>query len=54
MGLCWSGLGSLARRHGDHSVYLLPTSWRIGLQTRYSEITYGLERLASYIQEVES
>ena len=38
---------------GNHSVHLLPTSWWIVNWSCTAEVTYGLERLASYIQEVD-
>jgi hypothetical protein len=49
------GLGSLARRHGSHPVHLFPAGRRLDLQAGHSgEITYGLERLAMYLQGVEN
>ena len=53
-GLCWFRLGSLVRWHGNYPIYVFPTSRGLTMSSCHSEITYGLERLASYIQEVES
>ena len=44
-------LGGLARRHGGDPVHLLPAMRRRAVSI---EITYGLERLAMYLQDVES
>jgi glycyl-tRNA synthetase alpha chain len=49
-----SGLGSLVRRHGDHPVHLLPRVGGIEVDLVAGEITYGLERLAMYVQGVDN
>jgi glycyl-tRNA synthetase alpha chain len=49
------GLGSLAGRHGGDAVHLLPAGRRPRAASRsLGEITYGLERLAMYLQGVEN
>ena len=48
------GLGGVAQRHGGHAVHLLPAGRRHRCRPITGEITYGLERLAMYIQGVES
>ena len=47
-------LGGLVRRHGDLAIYLLPAGWWHGLRSTPLELTYGLERIATYIQGVDS
>ena len=43
------------RRHGDHAVHLLPAGRRHRPATPVSvEITYGLERIAMYLQGVDN
>ncbi len=49
-----SGLGGLAQRHGGHAVHLLPEVGGFECRPVPAEITYGLERLAMYIQGVDS
>lgn len=44
----------MVRWHGNYPIYVFPTSRGLQCHPVTSEITYGLERLASYIQEVES
>ena len=46
------GLGSLVQRHGSFAVHLLPAGRRLRLHPVSGEITYGLERLAMYVQGV--
>jgi glycyl-tRNA synthetase alpha chain len=48
-----TGLGSLAGRHGNQPVHLFPAGGQFGLPARERELTYGLERLAMYIQNVD-
>jgi glycyl-tRNA synthetase alpha chain len=50
----WGWLGSVAGRHGDHAVHLLPAVGSIDVKPVSVEITYGLERLAMYIQGKEN
>ena len=50
-----TGLGSLARRDGDHPVHLLPAGRRHRhLNPVCSEITYGIERIAMYLQGIDN
>ncbi len=51
--LGWSGLGSVAGWYGNHSVYFTQQVGGLPTQPVTAEVTYGLERLASYIQEVD-
>ena len=53
-GLLGPGLGGLAQRHGGDAVHLLPAGRRHRLQAITGEITYGLERLAMYLQGVDN
>ena len=46
-------LGGVVRRHGGDAVHLLPAGRRVRLQPVSGEITYGLERLAMYVQGVD-
>ena len=48
------GLGGLARWHGGDPVHLLPAVRWHRCRPVSIEITYGLERLAMYLQDVES
>lgn len=48
-------VGKFARRDGSYSVYIFSTSWRNFLAKKISgEVTYGLERLAMYLQDVDN
>ena len=49
-----AGLGGLARRHGDHPVHLLPAGRRDRPSPISVEITYGIERIAMYLQDVDN
>ena len=49
-----AGLGGMAKWHGDFAIHLLSTGGWPRVPTRHCEITYGLERLAMYLQDVES
>ncbi len=48
------GWGMLVRRDGGESVHLLPAGRRLRMLTVAGELTYGLERLAMYVQGVEN
>ena len=45
-----SGLGGLAKRHGGQPVHLFSASRRLGMPPVTGELTYGLERIAMYLQ----
>ena len=47
-------LGGLVRRHGGDPVHLFPAGRRLDCKPVAGELTYGLERLAMYIQGVDS
>jgi len=47
-------MGSLVRWHGDYTVYLLPAGGGYDLSVVPAELTYGLERIAMYLQRVEN
>ncbi len=47
-------LGSLVRRDGSLAVHLFPAGRRLECEPVSGELTYGLERLAMYVQGVES
>jgi glycyl-tRNA synthetase alpha chain len=49
-----SRLGGVAEWHGSYPVHVFPAGWRPRLPPGDGEITYGLERLAMYLQGVES
>ena len=53
LGRLGPGLGSVVRRDGDHPVHLFPAGRRHRLRSGLGRITYGLERLAMYVQDVE-
>ena len=44
------GLGSVVKRHGSGTIYLFSRSWWLAVKPVLGEITYGLERLAMFIQ----
>ena len=46
-------LGSLVQRHGGDAIHLLPAGRRLDCRPVSGEITYGLERLAMYVQGVD-
>ncbi len=49
------GLGNLAEWHGSHADSLTSSKWVAWTASRWmGEITYGLERLAMYLQGVQS
>ncbi len=48
------GPGGLAGWHGDNPVYLFPTGGGIDLNPVCVEITYGIERIAMYLQEIDN
>ncbi len=48
------GLGGLVRRHGGRPVHLFPAGRRHPGDLPSFEMTYGLERLAMYVQDVEN
>jgi glycyl-tRNA synthetase alpha chain len=50
-GLGWEGL---VRRDGGDPVHLFPADGRLRLPPRLGELTYGLERLAMYVQNKDS
>ncbi len=44
----------MVRWYGNHTIYLFPTDWRFRSNPVTVELTYGIERLASYIQDKEN
>jgi glycyl-tRNA synthetase alpha chain len=40
--------------NGNYPIYLFPTSWGLDCKPVLGEITYGLERLAMYLQSCEN
>jgi glycyl-tRNA synthetase alpha chain len=48
-----AGLGVLVRRHGSVAVHLLPAGRGVECAPVAGELTYGLERLAMYVQGVD-
>jgi hypothetical protein len=46
-------LGMLVRRHGGLAVHLFPAGRRLRMRAGRGELTYGLERLAMYVQGVD-
>ena len=48
-----AGLGVLVRRHGSQPVHLLPAGRGVECAPVAGELTYGLERLAMYVQGVD-
>ena len=47
-------MGSLAWWNGSYSIYIFSTSGRISCDPVAAEITYGTERLAMYLQGVDT
>src|SRR5438874_11610356 len=48
------GMGSLAERHGNYAVHLFPAGRRARFNPITGEITYGIERIAMYLQDKDN